>query len=243
MGRRYIDLTGQVINDVIVKGLVQEEGKAGKHKRWYCICPICSKTFIVPSQHLRDKSPISMCFQCSIKQYDDLTGKKFGRLTVIERDQTSKGKRVRFKCRCGCGSTVSVRANHLKSGKILSCGCLISSGEERIGKYLSEHGIRFEKQKQFDGCMNKFNLRFDFYLPDINAVIEYQGVQHFQPIKFFGGDKALADTKKRDKIKRMFCFENNIKLFTISYNESIEEKLKYILSNEDIVYPCGNAAG
>ena len=61
-------------------------------------------------------------------QFNDLTGMKFGRLTVIERDSdyiSPKGYHsTAWKCRCDCGSTATVRAIYLKNGAVRSCGCL-----------------------------------------------------------------------------------------------------------------------
>ena len=244
MGRKMIDLTGQNINGIIVNGLVEEQGKAGKHKRWYCTCPVCNEIFIVSSQHLRDKkNPISMCSNCSRKQFNDLSGKQFGRLTVLSRDWNSKTKRIRYMCECECGSIVSVQENHLTSGKIQSCGCMMSSGEEYIGTFLSQHNINFEKQKQFNDCKYKRCLKFDFYIPAINTVIEYQGIQHFEPVEFFGGEIAFQELKKRDKIKQEYCNAHCIHYIAIAYNEDIDVVLLKILSNEDIVYLHGNMAG
>ena len=61
MGRKMIDLTGQNINGIIVHSPVEEQGGAGKHKRWYCTCPICNEIFIASSQHLRDKIKVFQC--------------------------------------------------------------------------------------------------------------------------------------------------------------------------------------
>lgn len=119
----------------------------------------------------------------------------------------------------------------------------MSNGEEYIGKYLLDNRIAFEKQKKFVDCKCNRTLRFDFYIPFINAVIEYQGIQHFKPIDFFGGEIALNDTKKRDDIKRKYCELHNINYFAISYLENIEVALNKILSNEDIVCPYGNIVG
>lgn len=53
----------------------------------------------------------------------DLTGQKFGRLTVVERDMNDPAKRSKWICRCDCGNICSVYSNHLKSGQTTSCGC------------------------------------------------------------------------------------------------------------------------
>lgn len=244
MGRRHIDLTGQTINGIYVNGLVNEKGGAGKHKRWYCTCPICKQIFIVASQHLRDKTdPISMCSHCSLRQYNDLSGQEFGRLFVVSRDWESKNKRIRYVCKCECGSIVSVQENHLLDGATKSCGCLNSGGEEDVSSLLSAWGIGFIRQKQFDDCKYKGHLKFDFYLPQIHTVIEYQGIQHFEPVKFFGGEDAFRIRQRRDRIKRDYCVAHDIRFAEIRYDEDIEIALKKILSNEDIVLPHGNVVG
>lgn len=62
-------------------------------------------------------------------------------------------------------------------------------------------------------------MRFDFYLPDHNTCIEYDGIQHFKIIEYFGGRSGFMKQKHRDKIKNNYCKENNIKLLRISYND------------------------
>ena len=55
---------------------------------------------------------------------DDLTGKKFGRLTVMSRAKNSKGGKARWLCRCECGNECIVHSSSLKSGNTKSCGCI-----------------------------------------------------------------------------------------------------------------------
>lgn len=238
MGRKMIDLTEQNINGIIVHSPVEEQGGAGKHKRWYCTCPICNEIFIASSQHLRDKNKsISMCSNCSRKNFKDLTGKKFGRLLVLSKDNNNKSKRIRFLCRCDCGNIISVQANHLVDGSIKNCiNCKITSkGEEKIKIILDELNIKYEREKIFDDCKYRTNLRFDFYIPEFNCVIEFQGIQHYKPIDFFGGEKIFNEQKIKDKIKKDFCKNNNIKFLEVSYNDNIRKKIYNILLNEDIV--------
>ena len=72
-------------------------------------------------------------------------------------------------------------------------------------------------------------MPFDFYLSDLNICIEYDGIQHFKPIDYFGGDTAFILLQTNDQIKNEYCIENNIKLIRIRYDENIEEKLSNIL--------------
>lgn len=57
----------------------------------------------------------------------DLTGKRFGKLVVLERvadTPTKSGKKlVTWKCRCDCGNVCNIRSSNLKSGNTKSCGC------------------------------------------------------------------------------------------------------------------------
>ena len=57
-----------------------------------------------------------------VRENPDLIGQVFGKLTVIELDQESSGRR-KWICKCSCGNTVSVREYNLKSGNTKSCGC------------------------------------------------------------------------------------------------------------------------
>lgn len=99
------------------------------------------------------------------------------------------------------------------------CGCPIckqSYGERRIQIFLSGK-IEYITQWKHKDCKDVQNLIFDFYIPKLNTVIEYQGEQHFQSVDFFGGEENFEKQKKRDQIKRDFCKENNIKEIEISY--------------------------
>ena len=112
--------------------------------------------------------------------------------------------------------------------------CRRSKGEREIERILKKYKINFEEQKDFPGCVNINPLLFDFYLPDYNLCIEYQGRQHFQLANFYGKqlDKKIMEEnfekqKKRDKIKYDYCKNNNINLLYITYKDfkRIEEIL------------------
>jgi hypothetical protein len=103
----------------------------------------------------------------------------------------------------------------------------ITYGEKKIYDYLKLNNIEFDYNKSILGCKNENNLRFDFYIPEKNICIEFDGIQHFKSIDFFGGDIEYEKTKMRDEIKNIFCKLEGIKLIRLPYfltdDEIIEE--------------------
>lgn len=104
--------------------------------------------------------------------------------------------------------------------------CKASKGELKVFNYLKKHKISFESQYSFKDCKNIQILYFDFYLPEQNLCVEYDGIQHFKPIKQFGGNDGFKSNQLRDKIKNDYCNENDIKLLRIKYDEDVIKKLE-----------------
>ena len=97
--------------------------------------------------------------------------------------------------------------------------CNQSRGERLLEIYLNSKKIKYISQKKFNNCKYISNLIFDFYLPDYNTCIEFNGIQHYFPVDIFGGDKNLEITQKRDKIKIKYCKDNNINLIIIKQDK------------------------
>ena len=93
--------------------------------------------------------------------------------------------------------------------------CKLSKGEHSIMIYLDSNKIDYTSQFRIKG----FNLIFDFYLPDYNLCIEYDGLQHFKPVNYFGGIDAFNLQIKNDSLKNKYCLENQIKLLRIKYTD------------------------
>jgi very-short-patch-repair endonuclease len=102
-----------------------------------------------------------------------------------------------------------------------------SFGERKIKEFLDQKSIFYIRENKFKNCKNIKELPFDFYLPDYNICIEYDGELSS---KIFGGDETLNRIKKNDKIKDNWCSENNIKLIRISYKK--KNKIFKILNIE-----------
>jgi very-short-patch-repair endonuclease len=139
-----------------------------------------------------------------------------------------KNKRTKVKIICPIhGEFYQLPKHHLNGSGCKECR--ESRGEKKIKQLLKQKNINFEKQKTIKGCKDKKLLQFDFFLPDRNLFIEYDGIQHFKSSKWFGGDDGFENTRRRDEIKTNFCLKNDIKLIRINYKDNIEERLQCIL--------------
>lgn len=115
-----------------------------------------------------------------------------------------------------CGNVLMMQPESFRAGH--RCReCMASNGETWISYWLREKSIQYVSQKEFDGCKDKRSLPFDFYLPSYNLAIEYDGKQHFEPTKFFGGEEAYQYLHKHDLLKNQYCKNNNINLLRIPY--------------------------
>ena len=99
----------------------------------------------------------------------------------------------------------------------LGCQKIISTGEHLIEKFLIENNYHYKFQKKFNDCKNIKQLPFDFYLPDYNILIEYDGEHHYKAISIHGGEEAFRKRIYNDDIKNNYCSNNNIKLIRIPY--------------------------
>ena len=123
---RAIDLTGQRFGKLVVIERVEDKLK-GKKKVvcWLCQCDCGNKKAVV-SDNLMSGSTRSCGCLVGQSGFIDITGQKFGKLTVIKRIENKVGK-TRSKpcwlCQCDCGNQVSVIRDDLVSGHTKSCGC------------------------------------------------------------------------------------------------------------------------
>lgn len=95
--------------------------------------------------------------------------------------------------------------------------CNTSKGEDKVKRILQNLDISFKQQQTFKKLIDKRKLKCDFFLPDFNLVIEFNGRQHYEPVNRFGGKNGLVETQRRDQIKRDYLEKNNIDLLEIHY--------------------------
>lgn len=226
---------------VIERAPNSKDGRA----MWKCKCK-CGNEVIVSGKHLRSGNTKSCgCYhkeratQSNLSRGGDLTGKRFGKLVVLEEDgfvMGTNGKRRRlWKCQCDCGNICSIQHQYLQYGDTKSCGCINSVGNMTINRLLTLAHINFDTEYEFSDCIcNTMPYKFDFALKDetnnLLGLIEYQGDIHFTYHENGWNNKEKFEERiKRDKEKFDYCQNNNIKLYYITYKDDIEEKLKEIL--------------
>lgn len=98
--------------------------------------------------------------------------------------------------------------------------CRMSYGERKIKNFLDLNNIEYIRQKMFSDCKFIKPLKFDFYLPKYNILIEFDGEQK--------NNNKLEIRQQKDNIKNNYCINNNIKLFRILYNDNVEDKMNII---------------
>jgi hypothetical protein len=197
----------------LVEIICKEHGifkqRSDVHKRGFG-CPLCSNK--------KQKSNDGFINESITKFGDKFTYEKCNYISLNEKVIITCKKHGDFECNPN---------NHLS--KLSGCPkCCSSKGETIIRNLLEVNNIYFEEQFQFVDCVYKKELKFDFYLPEYNTCIEYDGKQHFEPIKHFGGVSEYNKTKKRDIIKNKYCDLNNINLIRIPYYD-INNIEKYLI--------------
>lgn len=119
---KLIDLAGNTFGRWAV---ISRSANIGRVPAWLCRCE-CGEERVVRGGDLRDgKSRSCGCLQSDVVSslcLEDLTGRRFGRLSVVRR--IDGADRVMWLCQCECGDTSSVQSSNLKSGATKSCGCL-----------------------------------------------------------------------------------------------------------------------
>jgi len=218
--------------------------KTSQHKI-VIICPEHGEFKQLPVNHIHHKQG---CRKCS-----DVQQGKSKRLSQFKYEQRIKTnlnplyeyvscfyitqKYCSFVVRCKNHGEFIVKNRTIpKFISLVSCpDCNKSLGEQTIQDYLKKNNINYLSEYSFKDCKYKRQLRFDFYLPDYNTCIEFDGAQHSNSKPTFGSKYSYEfDTIQiRDKIKNDYCKKNNIKLIRISYKDKLINTLKIFFNEKN----------
>lgn len=195
---------------------------------------------------------------------EDLSGRKFGLLTVIgpsDDEITKSGTHIpRWEYRCECGVERDIRAGTLVSGNSLSCGCYkhkklselsklgfgISRAERCVNDFLSHYAEYYESQVIYSDLRGNsgYPLSYDFAVykdSKVALLIECQGRQHYEPVEYFGGQERFVVRQANDNKKRVYAAKHNIALLEIPYTCVTDESIIRLLmtyNNGLFSYEC-----
>lgn len=241
MGKR-IELAGQRFNRWEVLEYDEQATKNSKSRKayWKCKCD-CGTIKSVPGVYLRNGVSKSCgCWNQEMRSkthMKNLVQQKFGYLTAIKpTDERGCDGSIVWLCKCECGNYTQVTSNNLIFLRTLSCGCFGASyGEKQIIDCLRQNNIVYEKEKTFLDLKydNGYSPRYDFYLPDYNRLIEFDGIQHYR--ENGGWNKNLQIQQQRDAVKNNYAKEHSISLVRIPYWERNNITLDLLLGNKYLV--------
>lgn len=221
----FIDLTGKEYeNFTVIKQGNGRYTKGGQYKAtWICKC-VCGNEFEVDGATIRKGNVYScgcMRYKNRDRFYDNLVGRKFGRLTVIRRLHPSEvtSSQYNWLCQCECGKYIHASANKLKTGHTKSCGCL--KNEFSIGEVTRTHGLRntrlyavYSGMKQ--RCFNQNNKRYKSYGErGITICEEWLGENGFENFYKWAMENGYDESKSRTEqsidridVNGNYCPEN-----------------------------------
>lgn len=215
---RIENLIGKRFGKLTVVESGQKTGN-GDGAFWYCRCD-CGNYCEVHANKLKSGHTRS----CGCAHNDlikDLTGERFGKLLVIR----DSGKRrsgsggVIWHCRCDCGQEKDIRQDALLSGASVSCGCLISRGNEKVARLLRDANIVYIPEYSPPDMAG--NRRFDFAVLNngqVSYFIEYDGILHWKySNKGWDTVERFNRTIASDQEKNEYCHERGIPLIRIPY--------------------------
>lgn len=195
----------------------------GDKKNSEVYCKKCGTHYIKKSGCFTDKRKVSICKKCFPTQ-NNILKENYIPPKDYELVESYKGMHNKIKVRHSCGFIWEITPNNLKLGKgCPKCNKKMSKGEQKIEKWLLENKVVYVKQKKIN--IYGHNLFFDFYLPQLEKYIEYNGEQHYHPVNFFGGEEKFKKQVELDNLKKIYLKN---KLIVISYKDfqNIENILK-----------------
>lgn len=170
-------------------------------------CPLCSNNV----RRLTQEEFISKCKFVHNEKYD------YSKVVYV-------GCREKVVITCkNHGDFSQIPNSHLNGSGCPYCNA--SKGERAIENILEQKGIKYIREYKLPEIVERFE--YDFYLPDRNILIEFQGIQHYKSIPYFGGEDALAYTKRNDRFKRDFARLFKYRLVELNYKQ-----LKFLSTKE-----------
>ena len=185
-------------------------------------CPVCGKSFMK-----NDKDVSKQKHESFVKKL-----KKANRNIIPVDIYTGSKEKIKVRCVIDGCEWYAIPHNLLTGHSGCPVCNSISKGESRIKNFLVDKGVSYEYQFRHPKLRGKSNymLSYDFFLPEYNLLIEFQGKQHETAIDYFGGESRFNIQIENDKTKKEFAIQNNIELLEIWYYDY--DNIEQILSEK-----------
>jgi hypothetical protein len=198
-------------------------------------CPIHGEYMKTPHTHLLDKQG---CIKCS----NDKMREHFSHKDIfVDKARKIHGDRYEYDkveyinnqtyvvITCPTHGDFKVIPNNHTSKKSGCPICSFSKNEDLISKILIDKEIDYIPQKSFNDCKGiRQKLKFDFFLPKHNTLIEYDGIQHYEEVVYFGKE-SFERIQRNDKIKNEYCKSKGYNLIRIPYTVKPNKIEKFIM--------------
>lgn len=186
-------------------------------------CETCGEEIIKNGEYFLDKRKTSICKKCFPTQVNTLK-ENFILPNGYSYVENYKGMHNKILIRHNCGFIWKITPSNLKQGKgCPKCNKKISKGEQKIINWLENNNIVYETQKRI--TIEGHNLSIDFYLPEYDLYIEYNGEQHYKKVNYFGGEEKFQKQLLNDKLKRQMLKSSLLEI-PYTYFENLEEVLE-----------------
>lgn len=211
-----------------------------------CTCLICNTKFLASYANLTNSTGVKKCPTCSRQHTANL--RKPTQTQAWETIHEKKGEEFEISyfryvdsftnvhVKCKVCQTEGVKTYVALVGKkdVGCVPCNQSKGEKRVKKYLESIKEEYEREVSYPECKWKRKMPFDFYLPQYDLLIEYQGEFHYNAYPPMFTEEKLGVRQVKDKIKKEYA-ETHHKFLEIPYWEfkNIEKILKETIEGLD----------
>jgi hypothetical protein len=237
-------LTNEIIDERLIgRNIIRLGQYDGNKIPFECQCLKCQHVWMANSNNLFSSN--SGCPDCaglaplSNAEIDiKLEGRNIKRIDDYKNNHTP----MLFRCLVDQCEWITVSKSIIINGT--GCPvCGLNKNQKLIGSVLAEHGVAFEQEKYardiFTNMDDKDRKSIDYYILQANAIIEYNGIQHYQPTKFGDvSDKVAKDKfirqQARDAWLQKQCDDSGVRIIWIDGRKYKEDNLKQYMINEII---------